>query len=132
LRIQRPYGTLCPSFRREGNKKTASPFGTYVYTCASILNGLAENKNDAHRAERGITMENEKKELNSSEMDQVNGGSFVSKNSKIIKRTAKKTSENQTKEERERQFVTAAGEVGTGLIVKKVVNWISDLFSGND
>jgi hypothetical protein len=56
----------------------------------------------------------------------------VSKNSKIIKRTAKKTSENQTKEERERQFVTAAGEVGTGLIVKKVVNWISDLFSGND
>ena len=77
-------------------------------------------------------MENEKKELNPDELEQVGGGSFVSKNSKIIKRTAKKTSENQTKEERERQFVTAAGEVGTGLIVKKVVNWISDLFSGND
>ena len=77
-------------------------------------------------------MENEKKELNSSEMDQVNGGSLVSKNSKIIKRTARKTSENQTKEERERQVVTAMEEAGTGLIVKKVVNWISDLFSGND
>ena len=34
-------------------------------------------------------MNNEKKELNSSEMDQVNGGSLVSKNSKIIKRQAK-------------------------------------------
>ena len=77
-------------------------------------------------------MDNEKKELNSSEMDQVNGGSLVSKNSKIIKRTARKTSENQTKEEREQDFLTAAGEVGTGLIVKKVVNWFSDLFSGND
>ena len=77
-------------------------------------------------------MDNEKKELNSSEMDQVNGGSFVSKNSKIIKRTARKTSENQTKEERERQFVTAAGEVGTGLLVKKAVKWISGLFSGDD
>ena len=77
-------------------------------------------------------MNNEKKELSTNEMEQVNGGSLVSKNSKIIKRTAKKTSENQTKEERERQFVTAAGEVGTGLIVKKVVNWFSDLFSGDD
>ena len=64
------------------------------------MSNASFNKNDAHRAERGVTMENEKKELNSSEMDQVSGGSFVSKNSKIIKRTAKKTSENQTQEER--------------------------------
>ena len=77
-------------------------------------------------------MENEKKELNSSEMDQVNGGQFVSKNSKIIKRTARKLNEKSTKEERERQVVTAMEETGTGLLVKKAVNWISGLFSGND
>jgi hypothetical protein len=132
LRIQRPYGTLCPSFRREGNKKTASPFGTYVYTCASILNGLAENKNDAHRAERGVTMENEKKELNSSEMDQVNGGQKGIRIHNTNKRIGEKISGNKTKEEKEREAVTAMEEAGTGLIVKKVVNWISDLFSGND
>ena len=67
--------TIQERFRREGNKKTANPFSTYVYTCASILNGFAENKNDAHRAERGITMDNEKKELSINEMEQVGGGS---------------------------------------------------------
>ena len=77
-------------------------------------------------------MNSENKELNSSEMDQVNGGQFVSKNSKIIKRTARKLNEKSTKEERERQVVTAMEETGTGLLVKKAVNWISGLFSGND
>ena len=77
-------------------------------------------------------MENEKKELNSSEMDQVNGGQFVSRNSKIIKRTGKKLSENKTKEEREQQVLTAMEETGTGLLVKKAVKWISGLFSWND
>jgi hypothetical protein len=77
-------------------------------------------------------MNSEKKELKSSEMDQVNGGQFVSKNHKIIKRTGKKLSENKTKEERERQVVTAMEETGTGLLVKKAVNWISGLFSGDD
>ena len=116
----------------EGRKYNCHSFGTYVYTCAGILNGLAENKNEAHRAERGATMNNEKKELSTSEMEQVNGGSLVSKNHKVIKRTGIKLSENKTKEERERQVVTAMEEAGTGLIVKKVVNWFSDLFSGND
>jgi hypothetical protein len=77
-------------------------------------------------------MNNEKKELSTSEMEQVNGGSLVSKNHKVIKRTGIKLSENKTKEERERQVVTAMEEAGTGFIVKKVVNWFSDLFSGND
>ena len=77
-------------------------------------------------------MNNEKKELSTSEMEQVNGGSLVSKNHKVIKRTGKKLIENTTKEERERQVVTGMEEAGTGLLVKKVVNWISDLFSGDD
>ena len=77
-------------------------------------------------------MNSEKKELNSSEMDQVNGGQFVSRVHKINKGIGKKLSENKTKEEKEQQVVTAMEEAGTGLIVKKVVSWISDLFSGND
>ncbi len=77
-------------------------------------------------------MNSEKKELNSSEMDQVNGGQFVSKVHNINKRIGKKLSENKTKEEKEQEVVTAMEEAGTGLIVKKVVNWISDLFSGNN
>ena len=77
-------------------------------------------------------MENEKKELNSSELEQVSGGQLVNKASKINKRIGEKISGNKTKEEKEREAVTAMEEAGTGLIVKKVVNWISDLFSGND
>ena len=77
-------------------------------------------------------MENEKKELNSSEMDQVNGGQKGSRIHNINKRIGEKISGNKTKEEKEREAVTAMEEAGTGLIVKKVVNWISDLFSGND
>ena len=77
-------------------------------------------------------MENEKKELNSSEMDQVNGGQKGIRIHNINKRIGEKISGNKTKEEKEREAVTAMEEAGTGLIVKKVVNWISDLFSGND
>lgn len=77
-------------------------------------------------------MENEKKELNSSEMDQVNGGQKGIRIHNINKRIGEKISGNKTKEEKEREVVTAMEEAGTGLIVKKVVNWISDLFSGND
>jgi hypothetical protein len=77
-------------------------------------------------------MENEKKELNSSEMDQVNGGQKGSRIHNINKRIGEKISGNKTKEEKEREAVTAMEEAGTGFIVKKVVNWFSDLFSGND
>lgn len=77
-------------------------------------------------------MNSEKKELNSSELEQVNGGQKGSRIHNINKRIGEKISGNKTKEEKEREAVTAMEEAGTGLIVKKVVNWISDLFSGND
>ena len=77
-------------------------------------------------------MENEKKELNPDELDQVNGGQKGIRIHNINKRIGEKISGNKTKEEKEREAVTAMEEAGTGLIVKKVVNWFSDLFSGND
>ena len=77
-------------------------------------------------------MNSEKKELNSSELEKVNGGTKGSRIHNINKRIGDKIIGNKTKEEKEREAVTAMEEAGTGLIVKKVVNWISDLFSGND
>ena len=77
-------------------------------------------------------MENEKKELNSSEMDQVNGGQKGIRIHNTNKRIGEKISGNKTKEEKEREVVTAMEETGTGLLVKKAINWISGLFSGND
>ena len=77
-------------------------------------------------------MENEKKELNPDELDQVNGGQKGIRIHNTNKRIGEKISGNKTKEEKEREAVTAMEEAGTGLLVKKAVNWISGLFSGND
>ena len=86
-------------------------------------------------------MENEKKELNSSELEQVNGGQKGSRIHNINKRIGEKISGNKTKEEKERNdddppetklLKASESGVGIGGLVNKLTSWIGDFFSGDD